>query len=385
VSGEYQNAYQESITNPERFWGQAARAIKWHKEPGKILDESRKPFYTWFSDGELNTCYNAVDFHVENGKGSQPAFIYDSPVTNSVRNITFSELQDLVSRFAGVLKANGVGKGDRVVIYMPMIPEAAVAMLACARIGAIHSVVFGGFAPYELSLRIDDAAPRIVVTASCGIEGKKIIEYKPMLEKAIELAANKPEKRIIYQRPQLTAQLGEHDLDWAEEMNKARPVDCVPLKSTDPLYILYTSGTTGKPKGVVRDNGGHAVALKWTMKNVYGVEPGEVFWAASDVGWVVGHSYIIYAPLLYGCTSVIYEGKPVGTPDAGAFWRVVSQHKVRVFFTAPTAMRAIKREDAKGNLLRKYDISCLKYLFLAGKGLTRIPTSGRRSCSAYPS
>jgi propionyl-CoA synthetase len=369
VSGEYQNAYQESITNPERFWGQAARAIKWHKEPGKILDESRKPFYTWFSDGELNTCYNAVDFHVENGKGSQPAFIYDSPVTNSVRNITFSELQDLVSRFAGVLKANGVGKGDRVVIYMPMIPEAAVAMLACARIGAIHSVVFGGFAPYELSLRIDDAAPRIVVTASCGIEGKKIIEYKPMLEKAIELAANKPEKRIIYQRPQLTAQLGEHDLDWAEEMNKARPVDCVPLKSTDPLYILYTSGTTGKPKGVVRDNGGHAVALKWTMKNVYGVEPGEVFWAASDVGWVVGHSYIIYAPLLYGCTSVIYEGKPVGTPDAGAFWRVVSQHKVRVFFTAPTAVRAIKREDAKGNLLRKYDISCLKYLFLAGERL----------------
>jgi len=369
VSGEYQKAYQESITNPGRFWGRAARAIKWHKEPTKILDESGKPFYTWFSDGELNTCYNAVDFHVESGRGSQPAFIYDSPVTNSIRKVTFSELQDLVSRFAGVLKANGVGKGDRVVIYMPMIPEAAVAMLACARIGAIHSVVFGGFAPYELSLRIDDAAPKVVVTASCGIEGKKIIEYKPMLEKAIELAANKPEKRIIYQRPQLTAPLGEHDLDWTEEMNKAKPVDCVPLKSTDPLYILYTSGTTGKPKGVVRDNGGHAVALKWTMKNIYGAEPGEVFWAASDVGWVVGHSYIIYAPLLYGCTSVIYEGKPVGTPDAGAFWRVISQHKVRVFFTAPTAMRAIKREDAKGNLLRKYDISCLKYLFLAGERL----------------
>ena len=367
--GEYQKAYRESITDPRRFWGEAAQAIKWHKEPKNILDESRKPFYNWFGDGELNTCYNAVDFHVENGRGNQPAFIYDSPVTNAVRKITFSELQDLVSRFAGVLRANGVGKGDRVVIYMPMIPEAAVSMLACARIGAIHSVVFGGFAPYELSLRIDDAAPKVVVTASCGIEGKKIIEYKPMLEKAIELATNKPQKRIIYQRPQLMAPLGENDLDWASEMEKGKPADCVPVKSTDPLYILYTSGTTGKPKGVVRDNGGHAVALNWTMKNIYGAEPGEVFWAASDVGWVVGHSYIIYAPLLYGCTSIIYEGKPVGTPDAGAFWRVISQHKVKVFFTAPTAMRAIKREDPRGDLRRKYDISCLKYLFLAGERL----------------
>ncbi|MDD4859398.1 MAG: propionyl-CoA synthetase [Dehalococcoidales bacterium] len=370
MAGEYQRAYDESIKNPAKFWGEAAKQIEWYKKYEKVFDDSNKPFYRWFTGGEMNNCYNAVDYHVKNGRGNQVAYIYDSPVTDTVRKITYAELQDLVSRFAGVLKANGVVKGDRVIIYMPMVPEAAVAMLACARIGAIHSVVFGGFAPHELAIRIDDAKPRVMLSASCGIEGKKVIEYKPLLDRAIDEAKHKPEKCIIYQRPQAKANLIKgRDLDWAEQMKTAKPADCVPLKATDPLYILYTSGTTGIPKGVVRDNGGHAVALKWTMKNIYGVQPGDVFWAASDVGWVVGHSYIIYAPLLYGCTSIIYEGKPVGTPDPGAFWRVISQHKVRCFFTAPTAFRAIKKEDPQGNYLKKYDISCLKYLFLAGERL----------------
>jgi len=370
MSGDYQKEYDTSITNPEEFWGRAAREIQWYKPYRKVLDDSHKPFYRWFVDGELNTCYNAVDYHVETGRGEQVALIYDSPVTNTVRRITYRELLDLVSRFSGVLSSLGVTKGDRVIIYMPMIPEVIIAMLACARIGAIHSVVFGGFASHELAIRIDDAKPKVVISASCGIEGQKVIEYKPPLEKAIDLAKHKPEKCIIFQRPQARASLNqERDCDWEEAMAHASPVDCVPVSSTDPLYILYTSGTTGIPKGVVRDNGGHAVALKWSMKYIYGVEPGDVFWAASDVGWVVGHSYIVYAPLLYGCTTIIYEGKPVGTPDAGAFWRVISAHKVKAFFTAPTAFRAIKKEDPRGELLKKYDLSHLKYLFLAGERL----------------
>jgi propionyl-CoA synthetase len=370
MPGDYQKEYEASIISPEEFWGRAAREIQWHKPYRKVLDDSHKPSYRWFVGGELNTCYNAVDYHVLTGRGEQVALIYDSPVTNTVRRITYRELLDLVSRFAGVLSSFGVAKGDRVIIYMPMIPETIIAMLACARIGAIHSVVFGGFAPHELAIRIDDAKPKVVISASCGMEGQKVIEYKPLLEKAIDLANHKPEKSVIFQRPQVRASLKkEKDHDWEEAMIHALPVDCLPVASTDPLYILYTSGTTGIPKGVVRDNGGHAVALKWSMKHIYGVKPGDVFWAASDVGWVVGHSYIVYAPLLYGCSTIIYEGKPVGTPDAGAFWRVIHAHKVKAFFTAPTAIRAIKREDPKGEFLKKYDLSHLKYLFLAGERL----------------
>lgn len=366
----YQKEYEESIRNPEKFWGRAAQEIQWYKPYQKVLDDSRKPFYRWFVGGELNTCFNALDYHVLSGRGNQLAIIYDSPVTNQIKKMTYRELLDVVSRFAGLLRSFGVEKGDRVIIYMPMIPEAVVAMLACARIGAIHSVVFGGFAPNELAIRIDDAKPKLVVSASCGIEGKKLIPYKPLLDKAIEISSFKPEKCIIYQREQYQGSLLQgRDFDWEKEIPKASPVDCVSVSSTDPLYILYTSGTTGKPKGVVRDNGGHAVALKWTMKYLYGVEPGDVFWAASDVGWVVGHSYIVYGPLLYGCTTVVYEGKPVGTPDPGAFWRVISEHKVKVLFTAPTAIRAIKREDPDGEFLKKYDLSHFKYLFLAGERL----------------
>jgi propionyl-CoA synthetase len=366
----YQKAYQESVTNPEKFWAEAAKEIRWFKPYEKVFDDSQKPFYRWFPGGELNTCYNAVDYHAENSRGPQTAIIYDSPVTDTITKITYTELRNLVSRFAGVLSSNGVKKGDTVILYMPMIPEALVAMLACARIGAIHSVVFGGFAPHELAIRIDDARPRLIISASCGIEGKKVLEYKPLLDKAVELAKHKPEKCIIYQRKQAPASLiAGRDIDWEKAMSQAHPVPCVPVKATDPLYILYTSGTTGIPKGVVRDNGGHMVALKWTMKHIYGVEPGDVYWAASDVGWVVGHSYIVYAPLLYGCTTVVYEGKPVGTPDPGAFWRVISQHKVKVLFTAPTAFRAIKKEDPNGEYLKKYDLSHFKYLFLAGERL----------------
>lgn len=370
MGNNYLKTYEESIHYPEVFWDKAAREIQWDKPYQKVLEDSNKPFYRWFVGGELNTCFNAVDHHVLAGRGQQIAIIYDSPVTNQIRRITYQELLDVVSRFAGLLHSYGVRKGDRVVIYMPMIPEAVVAMLACARIGAIHSVVFGGFAPNELAIRIDDAKPKLIVSASCGIEGKKLIPYKPLLDKAIDIASFKPEKCIIFQREQLSADLIQgRDVDGQKEMVQASPANCISVSSTDPLYILYTSGTTGKPKGVVRDNGGHAVALKWTMKYLYGVEPGDVFWAASDVGWVVGHSYIVYGPLLYGCTTVVYEGKPVGTPDAGAFWRVISEHNVKVLFTAPTAIRAIKKEDPQGEFIKQYDLSHFKYLFLAGERL----------------
>lgn len=366
----YDDAYRRSLEDRDGFWSIAAGAIHWDRKWDKVLDDSKAPFYRWFTGGRINTCYNAVDLHVENGRKDQPAIIYDSPVTGVIGTITYGELQSRVAAFAGVLRSLGIVKGDRVVIYMPMIPEAAVAMLACARIGAVHSLVFGGFAAHELAVRIEDAKPRLVLSASCGIEPKGAIPYKPLLDKAVELSAHKPEKCVIYQRPQVTAELVPgRDLDWDKAVAAASPADCVSVEATDPLYILYTSGTTGVPKGVVRDNGGHAVALKWSMKHIYGMEPGDVFWAASDVGWVVGHSYIVYAPLLSGCTTIMYEGKPVGTPDPGAFWRVISQHGVKALFTAPTALRAIKKEDPEGRFLKPYDISCMKYLFLAGERL----------------
>jgi propionyl-CoA synthetase len=369
MTGAYQQAFSRSIDDPEGFWGKAAEEISWYKKWDKVLDDSNKPFYRWFTGGMVNTCYNAVDRHVEGGRADQVAIIYDSPVTgNTVRTYTYRELQNEVSKFAGVLAAQGVGKGDRVIIYMPMVPEALIAMLACARIGAIHSVVFGGFASHELAVRINDAQPKVMVSASCGIEVNRVIPYKPLLDDAINQAAFKPSKSIILQRPQGPADLTPgFDIDWQEAMATAEPVDCVPVAATDPLYILYTSGTTGQPKGVVRDNGGHLVALEWTMKNVYDIDPGDVWWAASDVGWVVGHSYIVYAPLFHGATTIVYEGKPVGTPDAGAFWRVISQHKVKALFTAPTAFRAIKREDSQARLMKNYDLSNFKILFLAGE------------------
>lgn len=364
----YQTTYQRSLNDPESFWSEAARDIDWDVPFSKVLDDSNKPFYHWFADGKLNTCFNALDRHVDNGRADQVALIYDSPVTNTEKQFSYRQLRDLVAVFAGALIKQGVEKGDRVVIYMPMVPEAVIAMLACARIGAIHSVVFGGFAANELATRIDDARPKVIVSASCGIEVNKIIEYKPLLDAAINVAAHKPDSCIILQREQCQAELiPERDIDWQEAVNQAEAVDCVSVLATDPLYILYTSGTTGMPKGVVRDNGGHAVALKWSMKHIYNIEPGEVFWAASDVGWVVGHSYICYAPLLQGCTSILYEGKPVGTPDAGAFWRVIEQYKVKAIFTAPTAFRAIKRDDPAGNLINDYDLSSLQTLFLAGE------------------
>ncbi|MCG2720858.1 MAG: propionyl-CoA synthetase [Thermodesulfovibrionales bacterium] len=366
--GRYQDLYQRSIEDPEGFWGDAAADITWYKKWDKVLDASNPPFYRWFVGGELNTCYNALDRHVENGRADQTALIYDSPVRNKIQKFTYRELLDQVSRFAGVLKSLGVNKGDTVVLYMPMVPQAVVAMLACARLGAIHSVVFGGFAANELALRIDDAKPRVIVSASGAIEVKRLIEYKPILNKAIDLAKHKPETCIILQRQVVMAEMTPgRDLDWEELMAKAEPSPCVPVKATDPLYILYTSGTTGKPKGIVRDNGGHAVALRWSMENIYDKKPGEVFWAASDVGWVVGHSYIVYAPLIAGCTTILYEGKSVGTPDPGAFWRVISQHGVKTLFTAPTAFRAIKKEDPNGTYIGKYDLSGFRYLFLAGE------------------
>ncbi len=367
--GKYAEAFQQSLTDPEKFWGAAADRIDWYHQPTVVLDKSNPPFYHWFADGVLNTCFNAVDRHVRDGRGGQAALIYDSPVTGTCRTYTYQELLDQVERFAGVLRGLEVDAGDRVVIYMPMIPEAVVAMLACARIGAVHSVVFGGFAASELAVRIDDAAAKVVVSASCGIEVSRVIEYKPILDRAIELSQRKPSRCVIFQRPQAAAVLTPgRDLDWDQVMASAEP-GCVPVKATDPLYILYTSGTTAKPKGVVRDNGGHAVALRWTMDNIYGAAPGEVYWAASDIGWVVGHSYIVYAPLLAGCTTMLYEGKPVGTPDAGAFWRVIAEHRVRTLFTAPTAFRVIKKEDPDGALARKHDLSHLRYLFLAGERL----------------
>ena len=368
--GRYAEAFRQSLDDPEGFWASAVQDIDWYHEPTVVLDKSSPPFYRWFTDGMLNTCFNAVDRHVRDGRGDQAALIYDSPVTSICRTYTYRELLDQVARFAGVLRGLGTGPGDRVVIYMPMIPEAVIAMLACARIGAVHSVVFGGFAAPELAARIDDAAPTVVVSASCGIEVSRVLEYKPILDRAMELSSHKPPWCVILQRPQAPAALTDgRDLDWEQVMADAKPSDCIPVAATDPLYILYTSGTTAKPKGVVRDNGGHAVALRWSMDNIFDTQPGEVFWAASDIGWVVGHSYIVYAPLLAGCTSVLYEGKPVGTPDAGAFWRVIAEHRVKTLFTAPTAFRAIKKEDPAGELTRKHDLTGFAYLFLAGERL----------------
>ena len=364
----YIETYRHSVDDPEGFWGQAAQAISWDKPWDKVLDDSNKPFYKWFAGGMLNTCYNAVDRHVENGRGDQAAIIYDSPVTDNKATISYSELQEAVARIAGAMKAQGVEKGDRVLVYMPMIPEAVMSMLACARLGAVHSVVFGGFASKELATRIDDAKPKMVLTASCGIEVTRVIDYKKLLDAAIDLSEHKPAATMVYQRPQLQATLQQgRDIDWVSSCASAEPADCVSVAATDPLYILYTSGTTGVPKGVVRDNGGHAVAMQWSMKNIYNMEPGEVFWAASDVGWVVGHSYICYAPLLNGNTTVVYEGKPVGTPDPGAFWRVINEHNVSVMFTAPTAFRAIKKEDPNAEHLSRYDMSNFRALFLAGE------------------
>jgi propionyl-CoA synthetase len=368
MSEAYQQAYQQSIQDPEGFWGKAAEAVTWIRKWDKVLDDANAPFYQWFQGGVVNTCYNAIDRHVENGRADQLALIYDSPVTDTIERYTYRDLQEWTARVAGMLSVHGVAKGDRVIIYMPMVPEAVVAMLACARIGAVHSVVFGGFASNELATRIDDAQPKVILSASCGIEVNRIIPYKPLLDAAINLSRHKPDYCIILQRPHLGAPLQEgRDVDWATAYAAAPMVECVPVAATDPLYILYTSGTTGMPKGVVRDNGGHLVALTWSMKNVYNMEPGEVFWAASDVGWAVGHSYITYAPLFYGCTSVLYEGKPVGTPNPGAFWRVISQHNVRVLFTAPTTFRAIKREDPNADYMKAYDLSHFRTLFLAGE------------------
>lgn len=366
----YETNYRRSLMEPAAFWAEAAEAVHWDRKWNRVLNASKGPFFQWFQGGMLNTCYNALDVHVKNGRAQQAALIYDSPVSGVVRRMTYQELQNEVSRFAGSLRALGLEKGDRLIIYMPMIPEAAIAMLACARIGVVHSVVFGGFASQELAIRIDDARPKAIVTASCGIEVQQVIPYKPLLDAAIDLAEHKPEVCVVYQRPQARASLKlGRDRDWQELMEAAEPVDCLPLEATDPLYILYTSGTTGKPKGVVRDNAGHAVALRWSLEHVYDVLPGDVFWAASDIGWAVGHSYTVYGPLLHGCTSVLYEGKPVGTPDPGAFWRVISQHGVKVLFTAPTAFRAIKKEDPGGEYLKEFDVSCLEYLFLAGERL----------------
>ena len=364
----YADVYQRALNDPESFWAEAAEDIHWDKRWDRVLDDSRPPFYRWFTGGALNTCYNALDVHVEQGNGDRAALIYDSPVTDGGKVFTYAELRDAVANFAGALRNHGVDAGDRVIIYMPMVPEAVVAILACARLGAVHSVVFGGFAANELATRIDDAKPKVMVSASCGIEVNRVIEYKPLLDEAIRLAQHKPGACLILQRPQAEAAMtAGRDVDWNEAVAAAEPAECVSVAATDPLYILYTSGTTGQPKGIVRDNGGHAVALKWSMKNVYNVDEGEVYWAASDVGWVVGHSYIVYAPLLKGCTTVLYEGKPVGTPDPGAFWRVINEHGVRVLFTAPTAFRAIKKEDPEGTYVRKYDLSCFRSLFLAGE------------------
>jgi propionyl-CoA synthetase len=368
--GRYAEEFNRSITDPDGFWADAAKAIDWDRPPSVVLDSSGAPFYRWFTDGTLNTCHNALDRHVAAGRADQPALIYDSPVTGTKRSYTYQQLLDEVARFAGVLRGLGVTAGDRVVIYMPMVPEAVVAMLACARIGAVHSVVFGGFAANELALRIDDAAPSVIVSASCGIEVARIVEYKPILDRAIELASHKPRACVILQRPLAPAVLTEgRDLDFGQAIAAAEPADCVPVAATDPLYILYTSGTTAKPKGVVRDNGGHAAALRWSMEYIYDTRPGEVFWAASDIGWVVGHSYIVYAPLLTGSTTVLFEGKPVGTPDAGAFWRVIAEHGVKTLFTAPTAFRAIRREDPSGARVREHDLTGFRYLFLAGERL----------------
>jgi len=367
MATKYQEIYQRSIKNAKGFWSEVANDVFWYKKPTKILNSDNPPFYKWFQDGTTNTCYNAVDLHVKNGKGEKVAIIYDSPITNSQKKITYAQLKDQVSIFAGALANQGIKKGDRVIIYMPMIPEAAIAMLGCARIGAVHSVVFGGFAANELASRIDDSKAKIILSASCGYEPGRTIEYKPLLKKAIELAKHKVEKCIIYQRKDFKVDLDKNEMDWNDAVKDAKPVECVEMNANDYAYILYTSGTTGVPKGIVRDIGGHIVALKWTMKNIYNIDPDDVWWSASDIGWIVGHSYIVYAPLFHGCTTVLFEGKPVGTPDAGVFWRVISEHKVKSLFTAPTAFRAIKKEDPNGNFFKKYDLSSFETLFLAGE------------------
>jgi len=366
----YEDLYTQALRNGPAFWSQAAEAIHWDRPFTRALDESRAPLYRWFTGGELNTCYNAIDRHVQSGRGAQPAVIWESPMTGSKRLLTFAMLQMEVARFAGALRALGVDKGDRVVLYMPMVPETLIGMYACARLGAIHSVVFGGFAARELAVRIDDATPKVVLSASCGMEGRRVVPYKPLLDSALKQARHAPQHCVILQRDAQRCELVPgRDLDWAELSAAASPADCVPVAATDPLYILYTSGTTGVPKGIVRDNGGHAVALKWSMEHVYGVSPGEVFWAASDFGWAVGHSYMVYGPLLHGCGTVIYEGKPVGTPDPGEFWRIIAEHRVSVLFTAPTAFRAIKREDPKGEYFRRHSLPQFRSLFLAGERL----------------
>jgi propionyl-CoA synthetase len=365
----YRAEYRKSIDSPEDFWADAAGRLAWSKAWERVLDDSDAPFYAWFSGGEINTCYNALDRHCENGRGGQVALIYDSPLTGNIERYSYDELRDAVARFAGVLTGQGVGRGDRVIIYMPMIPQAVIAMLACARIGAIHSVVFGGFAARELAARVTDAAPRLVISASCGIEPSRVIPYLPLLREALVIAEQPDLPCILVSRPQhpVDEAHGLNAIDWDAALEAAEPAPCVPVAATDPVYILYTSGTTGQPKGVVRPNGGHAVALAWTMDHIYDVQPGDVYWAASDIGWVVGHSYIVYGPLLHGCTTILYEGKPIGTPDAGAFWRVIEQHGVNCLFTAPTAFRAIRGADPDGEHLRKHDVSSLRTLFLAGE------------------
>lgn len=366
----YQAEYQRSMNDPEGFWKEKAEALSWFKFPQKILSQDEHGIYHWFADGEMNTSYMALDYHVEQGRGDNLAMIYDSPVTDTKTQYTYAQLRDEVAKTAGMLAGLGVEKGDRVVLYMPMIPEAVIGMLAVARLGAIHSVVFGGFAPPELAVRLEDATPKVIMTASCGIEIKRVIEYKPLLDKAIDLSAHKPQSCVIFQRPQATSKLIEgRDYDWSALLATAEPVGCTPVKGTDPLYILYTSGTTGKPKGVVRENGGHAVALNYSMEAIYNMQAGDVFWAASDVGWVVGHSYIVYAPLIRGCTTIVYEGKPVMTPDAGAFWRITQEYGVKGLFSAPTAFRAIKKDDPNADLVKDYDISSLQYIFSAGERL----------------
>ena len=365
----YQQAYDQSLSDPAGFWGEAAKLVKWDKAPKVILDDSNVPLYRWFSDGMLNTCYNALDRHVIDGRADQPAVIHESAITGKSAILTYAQMLEKTARFAGALRMAGVEKGDRVVIYMPMVPEALIAMLACARLGAVHSVVFGGFAPAELAARIDDAKPKVIVSASCGLEPTRVVEYKPMLDESIALATHKPSRCIILQREQHPVELGPLDMDWKDAMAMAEPAECVSVAATDPLYILYTSGTTGKPKGIVRDNGGHAVALTWSMKNVYNIEAGDMWWSASDVGWVVGHSYIVYAPLFAGATTIVFEGKPVGTPDAGTFWRVIEKYGVKGLFTAPTAIRAIRKEDYNADFIKSADLSKFENLFLAGERL----------------